>query len=180
MGDRAGAGLVTCGGTAATAARIWPSGCGSELERGGRIADVGDGPTSVYLARSAAGELLYVGITGQGAGRLCQHAQSSAWWCEAQSLEIEHYPTRARALRRETELIKAERPPHNVAGKATRRLCSVCEWELAIVGGRCRTCDTYWRRTGRDRSEELIVKHGARVDPKARAAAMLLAAVRDT
>jgi len=38
--------------------------------------------------------------------------------------------------------------------------CSVCEWQPARVKGLCDTCYTYRRRTGHDRSEELILAHG--------------------
>jgi hypothetical protein len=42
-------------------------------------------------------------------------------------------------------------------------LCHICEWRYAVVKGRCRTCYLYWRRTGRDRPEELVIRHAQRV-----------------
>lgn len=41
--------------------------------------------------------------------------------------------------------------------------CPVCRWRLVRRWGRCDACAAYWRRTGRDRPEELVVAHGRRI-----------------
>lgn len=41
--------------------------------------------------------------------------------------------------------------------------CSVCGAPPPLVRGRCRkTCYPYWKRTGRDRSEDLVIKDNVR------------------
>lgn len=38
-------------------------------------------------------------------------------------------------------------------------VCSNCGLQPARVKGRCRTCDAYYRATGRERSRDVIVRH---------------------
>jgi hypothetical protein len=46
------------------------------------------------------------------------------------------------------------------------KLCRVCHWRRARPGrrdARCPTCAAYYHRYGRDRSPELVVRHGRRL-----------------
>lgn len=65
----------------------------------------GNAPTSVYVARSASGIVLYVGITGSRIRRLYAHAKASEWWSLAASVELIHLPTRRDAEELEATLI---------------------------------------------------------------------------
>jgi len=67
---------------------------------------------SVYLAYKGD-KLLYVGITGTGTKRLSQHRRNSEWWLKADRIELEHYPTRSRAMAREADLIEERKPRFN-------------------------------------------------------------------
>lgn len=44
-----------------------------------------------------------------------------------------------------------------------KRKCRVCLWRPATHRGRCVTCYNYWWRTGQERPEDLVVRHGRRV-----------------
>lgn len=46
---------------------------------------------------------------------------------------------------------------------ARRRNCRNCGCGPVRANGRCHPCDTYRKRTGRERPEELIVAHGRRI-----------------
>jgi excinuclease UvrABC nuclease subunit len=73
-------------------------------------------PASVYLCRSAAGRLLYVGMTGGGVCRITAHARSadsSAWWPLGAYVEIRHCATRAEAFALELQLIGDMDPEFN-------------------------------------------------------------------
>jgi predicted GIY-YIG superfamily endonuclease len=74
---------------------------------------VSQGMTSVYIARDEQGRVVYVGITSQGASRNGQHWKKSEWWRHHVSQTKEDYPTRRQALARETQLIRAHKPPFN-------------------------------------------------------------------
>lgn len=75
-------------------------------------------PTSVYLYYDAADRLLYVGVTGRGHQRAREHARSKAWWPLVARAEVQHYPTRERALDEERYLIAYHQPPHNTQGRS--------------------------------------------------------------
>jgi hypothetical protein len=62
-------------------------------------------PTTVYIARSASGIALYVGITGTRIRRLHAHAKAAEWWHKAASIELVHCDTRAEAEVLEASLI---------------------------------------------------------------------------
>ena len=70
--------------------------------------------TSVYIARSSGGSVLYVGITGAGFVRLKQHRRSGEWWPSVASFEVEHYDDADHARKREEALIAKHQPPYNV------------------------------------------------------------------
>ena len=46
---------------------------------------------------------------------------------------------------------------------ARGRICRVCGWRPARAKGLCATDYRYRARTGRDRPEDLVVRHGQRV-----------------
>jgi hypothetical protein len=69
---------------------------------GGKI----ERPTTVYVARSASGIVLYVGITGTRIHRMHAHARASEWWAKAVSIELIHCATRAEAAEIEAGLIR--------------------------------------------------------------------------
>lgn len=71
--------------------------------------------TSVYRYYDANDVLLYVGITKRGIGRNIQHSNRAEWWQWVARQEVEHYPSRERASRREKELIQRYHPPFNKA-----------------------------------------------------------------
>lgn len=71
-------------------------------------------PAQLYRFYDAKGVLLYVGITGRMHNRVKQHRDNASWFEVAARVDIEHYPTRADALRAETVAIKAEHPLHNI------------------------------------------------------------------
>lgn len=70
--------------------------------------------TSVYLYYDVRKVLLYVGITKQGPLRQIAHAHWAEWWPFVASQEVEHFDTRADAMRREELLIKSRGPVFNV------------------------------------------------------------------
>jgi predicted GIY-YIG superfamily endonuclease len=72
-----------------------------------------EGPTSVYLYFVRSNLLLYVGVTSRGAVRQREHNTDKDWWTYVARQQVEHYPTREEALRRERELITLLAPPFN-------------------------------------------------------------------
>lgn len=72
-------------------------------------------PTSLYRLFDRGGRLLYVGVSATTLARLCQHAASKRWWPDVERVEVEHFPSRAEALRAEFDAIHAEAPAYNVA-----------------------------------------------------------------
>lgn len=70
--------------------------------------------TTLYRYFDGAGQLLYVGITGDNTKRQSQHRRNSFWFGEIESATFEHFETRSEALEAETEAIRREKPLHNV------------------------------------------------------------------
>jgi hypothetical protein len=68
---------------------------------------------TVYQIFGASGELLYVGVTGWGFGRVEQHRANRYWFKEAASATFEHYPDKMAALLRERAIIAACEPKYN-------------------------------------------------------------------
>jgi hypothetical protein len=52
------------------------------------------------------------------------------------------------------------------------RTCIVCSWRPATRLGRCATCYAYWRRTGEDRPQELLLAEGRAALEQEQAAAI--------
>lgn len=87
-------------------------------------------PTSVYLYFDSADILVYVGVTSRGIARQREHNTDKEWWSFVARQEVEHYPTRAQALRRERDLIELLTPPFNSVHNPNR---AAREAYLAIV-----------------------------------------------
>jgi predicted GIY-YIG superfamily endonuclease len=77
-----------------------------------QVSALSDRPTSVYLYYDRRGVLLYVGITARNLQRNDEHT-AKEWWPFVNRQDVEHYPTRTDALRREKSLIQNRLPPFN-------------------------------------------------------------------
>lgn len=73
-----------------------------------------DKPQTLYRFFDAAGSLLYIGVTQNGAGRIQQHNRDKDWWPQVATATFETYPDRDAVLRAEANAIRAERPRYNV------------------------------------------------------------------
>lgn len=73
------------------------------------------GTCCVYFMWSRDWRLLYVGVTDSPVRRFAEHRRRKPWWHQVHHVEVEQYPSRRRALRRETEAIAGWRPLHNIA-----------------------------------------------------------------
>lgn len=74
----------------------------------------GDHPV-MYRAYSAAGDLLYIGITTNFPNRQRVHRLHAEWGQQATRWTLsEPYPSSREAMRAERDAIRAERPRHNV------------------------------------------------------------------
>jgi hypothetical protein len=71
----------------------------------------------LYRHFDAAGELLYVGCTGNVIRRTEQHEAQSPWLPEVATITVEHFASGSEALAAEEAAIRAENPKYNVRGK---------------------------------------------------------------
>lgn len=78
--------------------------------------------SSVYVARDGDGHVLYVGLTSAGRDRMKSHGAGSGWWGLAETIQLEHFATRAEAAQRERELIASLKPRWNKAMAAPPEL----------------------------------------------------------
>jgi hypothetical protein len=69
---------------------------------------------AVYRFFTAEGELLYVGVSWNPAGRWETHRRVAAWWLFAAVVVVDVYDTEATALEVERYWIAAAAPLHNV------------------------------------------------------------------
>lgn len=72
--------------------------------------------TALYRLYSAAGDLLYIGVTGNPEARFASHASTKPWWPEVARHEIAWFATRELAELAEDEAILTEHARYNVAG----------------------------------------------------------------
>ncbi len=70
---------------------------------------------ALYRFYDHAGDLLYVGITGDGKSRFGAHRRSKPWWDEVTRIEIERHPNRDTARSAEVRAIREEKPRYNIA-----------------------------------------------------------------
>ena len=99
-------------------------------------AEVINGPSQLYRHFDANGVLLYVGVSLSALGRLAQHKDSSHWFPEIKSVQIELFSNRKEALAAEREAIFKERPRHNVhhRSKAAQEIEMAKEGEFTMFG----------------------------------------------
>jgi predicted GIY-YIG superfamily endonuclease len=71
--------------------------------------------THLYRYYDEAGELLYVGVTGNLLKRQSQHRRNAEWFTTAASATFEHFESREMALEAESRAIKNENPKYNIA-----------------------------------------------------------------
>lgn len=71
--------------------------------------------TWLYRAFDDSGELLYVGITGDVAGRMRAHRRKSRWWLQFDYLELTVFRERFEARAAERRAIRIELPRFNDA-----------------------------------------------------------------
>lgn len=81
----------------------------------------GEGEHLVYMLFDRARDLLYVGITSRGPTRLVEHYRLKPWFNQVARVEFERYMTREISAARETFLIKALHPLHNIVHNASAR-----------------------------------------------------------
>jgi len=74
-------------------------------------------PTQLYRHFDEDGTLLYIGISLNTMSRLSQHKVASPWFEKVASVTIDHFDSRAEALKAEREAIQNENPPHNIHHK---------------------------------------------------------------
>jgi hypothetical protein len=93
---------------------------------------------SLYRFYDRAGDLLYVGITGDFGRRCAGHRRSKPWWPEVATCRIEHFPDLESAQFAEDQAVKAEEPRWNSVGvvgnqhhRAGVNAASVARSELA-------------------------------------------------
>ncbi len=85
--------------------------------KGGHVPDprgTADTPTVLYRHFDAKGALLYVGISLRAMERLAAHMAGSQWAEAISRVELERFPTRDAALAAERQVIKGEKPRHNI------------------------------------------------------------------
>lgn len=68
---------------------------------------------SLYRHFSAAGDLLYVGISLSALVRLGQHERHSGWFASISTVKVEHFDTREQALAAERAAVENEKPQFN-------------------------------------------------------------------
>ena len=71
---------------------------------------------AVYRCFSGAGELLYVGESGELGKRLAAHAQK-AWFVQVRGITLEWYVDELDALNAERRAIHVEQPRYNIQGR---------------------------------------------------------------
>lgn len=72
-----------------------------------------DRPHRVYRHYSAAGELLYIGVTSKITERNLGHRMTSAWWPTVAYVTLSEPMAREDAMALEVHLINRHRPPFN-------------------------------------------------------------------
>jgi excisionase family DNA binding protein len=75
------------------------------------------GRWTLYRFYAESGDLLYIGITGQGANRWTHHSKYQPWWTEVATIRVEHHDSLDAVAAAEAEAIIAERPRYNVKGQ---------------------------------------------------------------
>lgn len=82
------------------------------------------GRHALYRFYSDAGQLLYVGTSGEFGKRFASHAQK-IWFLEVRGITLEWYATEDGALKAERRAIHVEHPKHNIQHRGVRTLKGV-------------------------------------------------------
>lgn len=70
-------------------------------------------PITVYRLYDHDGALLYIGATGQLINRCTVYAHTKSWWADVESIQLEHFTSRAEASDAEATAIEYEHPRYN-------------------------------------------------------------------
>jgi hypothetical protein len=91
-----------------------------------------DNPASVYRFFSPAGELLYVGFSGNPKNRIASHKTQSQWWgeCDPEATTVHDFSTQIEALVEETRAINEELPKHNKQKNSTQMYYALKHFRL--------------------------------------------------
>jgi len=84
--------------------------------------------TALYRFFDAAGQLLYVGVSGNTEARWRQHAESKPWWSDVADKTTEWLDSRPEALDAERAAIRAEKPLHNHQNKPSSIIDEITPW----------------------------------------------------
>lgn len=71
------------------------------------------GPWAVYELFNDAGDLLYVGMSGNVARRLAQHESGKEWWIDVATVRIRRYVSKKDAAAKEKIRVLCGEPRHN-------------------------------------------------------------------
>lgn len=85
-------------------------------------------PTALYRFFDAAGQLLYVGVSGNTEHRWRQHAESKHWWSDVADKTTEWLNSRPEALDAERMAIRTEKPLHNHQHKPSPIIDEITHW----------------------------------------------------
>lgn len=90
-------------------------------------------PHVLYRLYDYAGELLYIGITGDWERRRAEHAADKEWWRRVQQVALAEFPSRAEAMNAERIAIRTEHPTYNISSAMLDRSPRI-DWH-------CDACD---------------------------------------
>jgi predicted GIY-YIG superfamily endonuclease len=76
-----------------------------------------DQPTDLYRYFDCEDNLLYVGISLNAVNRLREHKHGKSWSLGVETITIERYKTRKKAIDAELWAIKKEKPKYNIVGR---------------------------------------------------------------
>lgn len=93
-------------------------------------------PTALYRFFDSAGQLLYVGVSGDTENRWRQHAESKPWWSEVADKTTEWLASRPEALDAERIAIRTEKPLYNHQNAVSPILDEITRWGPGEIPGR--------------------------------------------
>lgn len=84
--------------------------------------------TALYRFFDSAGQLLYVGVSGDTEKRWRQHAESKPWWSDVAEKTTEWLDSRPEALDAERTAIRVEKPLYNHTHKPSPIVDEIAPW----------------------------------------------------
>lgn len=117
-------------------------------------------PTALYRHFDAGGVLLYVGIATNHIARLQQHSKGSHWSKDIRQVVVEMFPDRWAALDAEENVIKGEKPKHNVFHNSAVRRARKPE---APVKAAIDAVPGYQTLPAPDGDEWILIREAARI-----------------